>query len=110
MSNDDHPTAEMLAGFVSGPIPMEHFSNPTERFLDKDEALGAYYAESRTRCFVLETACSHLSESAKAELVSWLWTLVRGLEEILPPTSRYTRLDAAMDETRRCAEWLVDLD
>ena len=103
MSDDSRPHAEMLAEFVSGPIPME-------RFLDKDEALAAYYAESRTRLVMLRAACSQLDQSGRAELADWLWELVGGMEKLIPPTSRYTRLDAAKDELRNRVEWLADLD
>ena len=103
MSNDAHPHAEKLARYVSRSIPMGRARNKTEA-----EALRC--AESRTRLVMLRAACSRLDQSGKAELVEWLWELHDGMEKLIPPTSRYTRLDAAKDELRKRVEWLVDLD
>lgn len=103
MSNVVRPDTEMLADFVSGPVPLGACQ-------DENEALQMHWGESRARLAVLLRACRRLKQADRQTLVQWCYDEAEELEKITPPTSRFTSLDAARRELRSLVEWLVDLD
>ena len=103
MSNDDLPSGEMLAHFVSGPVPMGAAQ-------DKDETLALHYGESRARLLVLMGICRRVDPATRRAIITKCDEWADTVEEHLPSTSRFTSMDAARRELRSLVAWLVDLD